>query len=251
MSARRAWTTTRPTSSTSSSMTTCWSMAKWAMRSPGTYRPRLPSTTCSTASTRPTASGRAARAQAAPITCTPRPAATCRPRSPSATDVPGNNAAPALALRPRSAAVRRGGMIVTGALAGWLAAAALAADTRPAGITVRDDQGREVILSHPARRAITITPHATELVYAAGAGRYLAGTAQGSDHPPGARTLPSIGDAMRPSLESAAALRPDLLIAWQPTHPDPLGDLMRRLGVPVYYSDPRTLSAIPDAVQAM
>lgn len=174
----------------------------------------------------------------------------CRPRSPSATDVPGN-AAPALSPRPRPAVARRGAVIVTGALAGWLATAAPAADTPRAGITVHDDQGREVTLPHPARRAITITPHATELVYAAGAGRYLAGTAQGSDHPPDARALPSIGDAMRPSLESAAALRPDLLIAWQPTHPDPLGDLMRRMGVPVYYSDPRTLSAIPDAVQAM
>ncbi|HYG43615.1 MAG TPA: ABC transporter substrate-binding protein [Bordetella sp.] len=127
-----------------------------------------------------------------------------------------------------------------------------AAATQAGGpVTVRDDQGRTVTLAAPARRAITVAPHATELVYAAGAGAYLAGAARGSDYPAAARALPSIGDALRPSLESAAALRPDLLIAWQPAVPDPLGELMGRLGVPVYYSDPRTLAAIPDAVQAM
>ena len=136
-------------------------------------------------------------------------------------------------------------------LAAVLACAAAATQAAAGPITVRDDQGRAVTLAAPARRAIAIPPHATELVYAAGAGRYLAGTALGSDYPAQARALPSIGDALRPSLESAAALRPDLLIAWQPAVPDPLGDLMRRLGVPVYYSDPRTLAAIPDAVEAM
>ncbi|MBV7484446.1 cobalamin-binding protein [Bordetella sp. BOR01] len=136
-------------------------------------------------------------------------------------------------------------------LAAALAVGLAAAAAQAGPITVHDDQGRAVTLAAPARRAITVAPHATELVYAAGAGRYLAGAARGSDYPPAARALPSIGDALRPSLESAAALRPDLLIAWQPAMPDPLGDLMGRLGVPVYYSDPRTLAAIPDAVETM
>jgi len=149
------------------------------------------------------------------------------------------------ARRARGGAWRRLG------LAGLLAAVAAGAAPTHAGgpITVRDDQGHDVTLAAPARRAITAAPHATELAYAAGAGRYLAGTALGSDYPPQARALPSIGDSLRPSLERVAALRPDLLIAWQPAVPDPLGDLMRRLGVPVYYSDPRTLAAVADAVE--
>lgn len=125
------------------------------------------------------------------------------------------------------------------------------AAARRAAISVRDDRGTLVTLPGPARRAITAAPHATELVYAAGAGAYLAGTAQGSNHPAAALALPSIGTTLRPNLEIATALRPDLLIAWQPTVPDPLGDLMQRLNVPVFYSDPRTLAAIPDAVETM
>lgn len=150
------------------------------------------------------------------------------------------------ALRRPGAAARLLRRLAAGLAAGLAAAAAQAAD---GPITVRDDQGRAVTLAAPARRAITAAPHATELVYAAGAGRYLAGTAQGSDYPPAAHALPSIGDSLRPNLERAAALRPDLLIAWQPAVPDPLCQLMQRLGVPVYYSDPRTLAAVADAVE--
>ncbi|WP_415808892.1 cobalamin-binding protein [Bordetella muralis] len=120
-----------------------------------------------------------------------------------------------------------------------------------ATITLRDDHGHIITLPAPARRAITAAPHATELVYAAGAGSYLAGIAQGSNYPSAALALPSIGTTLRPNLEIATALQPDLLIAWQPAVPDPLADLMRRLKVPVFYSDPRTLDEIPDAVETM
>lgn len=120
-----------------------------------------------------------------------------------------------------------------------------------AAVTLRDDHGHTITLTAPARRAITAAPHATELVYAAGAGSYLAGTAQGSNYPPAVLSLPSIGTTLRPNLEIATALQPDLLIAWQPAVPDPLGDLMQRQKVPVFYSDPRTLAEIPEAVETM
>lgn len=77
-----------------------------------------------------------------------------------------------------------------------------------APIQVTDDRGREVALSAPARRAVTLAPHATELVYAAGAGDYIAATIRGSDYPPAARALPVIGDGTQPDPERVAAARP-------------------------------------------
>lgn len=123
----------------------------------------------------------------------------------------------------------------------------------PAGsaIHTQDDKGRAVSLAAPARRAITLAPHATELVYAAGAGDYLAATIRGSDYPPAARQVPVIGDGTQPDAERVAAVRPDLLIAWQPTAAQPVVRVMDKLGVPVFYSDPLTLAAIPDAVERM
>lgn len=118
-------------------------------------------------------------------------------------------------------------------------------------IQVQDDRGRAVALQAPARRAVTLAPHATELVYAAGAGGFIVGTVLGSDYPPAARALPIIGDGTQPDAERVAAARPDLLIAWQPSAAEPLARVMDKLGVPVFYSDPLTLDAIPGAVERM
>lgn len=136
-------------------------------------------------------------------------------------------------------------------LAGTIVNAESAPTQVSTAITVVDDQRREVTLPGPARRAITAAPHATELIHAAGAGKFLVGTAQGSNTPAESSELPSIGNTLRPNLEIATVLQPDLLVAWQPSTPDPLGKLMQRLNVPIYYSDPRTLAEVADAVQAM
>ncbi len=118
-------------------------------------------------------------------------------------------------------------------------------------IHARDDRGRDITLAAPARRAVTLAPHATELVYAAGAGGYLIATIRGSDYPPAARELPVIGDGTQPDPERVASVRPDLVIAWQPSAAAPLARVMDKLGVPVYYSDPQTLAAIPDAIERL
>lgn len=146
-----------------------------------------------------------------------------------------------------------------GATPAWMLALVLAPtmvlSTLPAlgapAIQVQDDRGRAVALQAPARRAVTLAPHATELVYAAGAGGFIVGTVLGSDYPPAARALPIIGDGTQPDAERVAAARPDLLIAWQPSAAEPLARVMDKLGVPVFYSDPLTLDAIPGAVQRM
>ncbi|MDH0094201.1 cobalamin-binding protein [Achromobacter mucicolens] len=132
----------------------------------------------------------------------------------------------------------------------WLALAAIqGASASP--ILVRDDRDRTIDLAGPARRAVTLAPHATELVYAAGAGGFIVGTVLGSDYPAAARALPIIGDGTQPDAERVAAARPDLLIAWQPSAAEPLARVMDKLGVPVFYSDPLTLDAIPGAVERM
>lgn len=149
-----------------------------------------------------------------------------------------------------------GALLVAGLLAGLAMPPSATAQAAPdpaaaAAIQVRDDQGRTVPLAAPARRAVTLAPHATELVFAAGAGDRLVATIRGSDYPPAARQLPVIGDGTQPDPERVAAVRPDLLIAWQPGAAAPLARVMDKLGVPVFYSDPQTLTAIPDAVERM
>lgn len=50
-------------------------------------------------------------------------------------------------------------------------------------IEVIDDSGRAVLLKAPARRVIALSPHATELIFAAGGGDKLVATMVGSDYP--------------------------------------------------------------------
>jgi vitamin B12 transport system substrate-binding protein len=120
-----------------------------------------------------------------------------------------------------------------------------------AAIQTRDDLGRTVTLVHPARRAITLSPHATELVYAAGAGGYLVGTVNGSNFPPAASKVASIGDGVRPSIETIAALAPDLVIAWLPGAAQGIEPFLQRAGVAVFYSRPALLADVPDDIEKL
>src|SRR5690606_20739159 len=46
----------------------------------------------------------------------------------------------------------------------------------------------------PARRIVSLAPHITELLFAAGAGDRIVGASAWSDHPQAARAIPRIGD---------------------------------------------------------
>ncbi len=64
----------------------------------------------------------------------------------------------------------------------WLAAMALLCVLGArAEVQVRDDSGAEVRLAAPARRIVSLAPHATELLFAAGAGDRVVGTVDYTD----------------------------------------------------------------------
>lgn len=96
----------------------------------------------------------------------------------------------------------------------------------------------------PAVRIVTLSPHLSELVFAAGAGRQLVGTVEYSDYPAAARRVPRIGDAFRVDLEAIATLRPDLIFGWPSGNSQALLDRLRRLGYQVIDLEPRTLEDI-------
>ena len=79
----------------------------------------------------------------------------------------------------------------------------------------------------PARpRIVSLAPHLTELVYAAGGGDTLVGTVEFSDFPEAARALPRVGDAWRVDLERLLALHPDVVLTWTSGTPP---DIVARL----------------------
>ena len=116
---------------------------------------------------------------------------------------------------------------------------------------VVDDVGREVHLQQPAQRIITLAPHATENAFAAGAGDAVVGRSAFSDFPAAAQALPILSGYRGIDIERVLRLRPDLVVVWQTGGSTRQIDHLIKLGIPLYISEPRSLSAIADNLRDM
>jgi iron complex transport system substrate-binding protein len=127
-------------------------------------------------------------------------------------------------------------------------AAALAAAQAQAAITVKDDDGNTVTLQKPAQRVISLAPHVTELLFAAGGGSHVVGVVAYSDFPEEARKIPQIGSNREVDLERVMALKPDLIVVWRHGSSERQIEMVRKLGVPLFHSEPQKLDDIPESV---
>jgi iron complex transport system substrate-binding protein len=143
-------------------------------------------------------------------------------------------------LRKSALAVRR--ILIAWAALGWFGAS-------QAEAVVTDDAGSTVALARPASRIVSLAPHVTELLFAAGAGDKVVAAVEFSNYPDAARRLPRIGSSAAFDLERIAALRPDLAIAWGSGNPPGQLAQLRRLGIPVFVSEPRRLEDIPASLR--
>lgn len=99
-------------------------------------------------------------------------------------------------------------------------------------------------------RVITLTPHATEMVYAAGGGKQIVGAVSSSDFPEDALALPRIGDGVIVNLERIIVLKPTLIIGWQRTGAAlRVEALAKKLGAKMTYSTPASLRDIPAGIR--
>lgn len=120
-----------------------------------------------------------------------------------------------------------------------------------ADIRVTDAAGRSVVLAAPARRIVSFAPHVTELLYAAGAGAKVVGAVQYSDFPEAAKALPRVGSFSSIDLEAVAALKPDLVIAWQSGNRNQQYDLLEKLGIAVFVSEQHSLEDIAASIETL
>ncbi len=120
-----------------------------------------------------------------------------------------------------------------------------------AGPSARDDAGVLLTLPAPAQRIVSLSPHAAELLFAAGAGKQLVGVSRYSDFPPQVRQLPLVGDSARLDLEAVLSLHPDLVVAWGSALPERTLRALQQLGLPVFRSEPRSLEMIASNVERL
>ncbi|KWF23976.1 cobalamin-binding protein [Burkholderia pseudomultivorans] len=120
-----------------------------------------------------------------------------------------------------------------------------------ADVSARDDAGNTVTLPAPAQRVISLAPHATELIFAAGGGAKLVGAVSYSDYPPAAKSVPRVGDNKALDLERIAALKPDLIVVWRHGNAERQTDALRALHIPLFFSEPKHLDDVSSSLRRL
>ncbi len=93
-----------------------------------------------------------------------------------------------------------------------------------------------------------MSPHTTELVYAAGGAERIIAAVDYSDYPEAAKRLPRIGSNRQIDMERVAALKPDLIVVWMHGSSERQIEQIRALGIPMFHSEPKKLADIPDSL---
>jgi ABC-type Fe3+-hydroxamate transport system substrate-binding protein len=104
-----------------------------------------------------------------------------------------------------------------------------------------DGKGRTVRLAAPARRIASLSPSATEILYAVGCGGQIVLRGKASNYPAAVTGLPAT-DGLRLAPEHIIGFRPDLVLL---AHHDARGvQALEALRVPVGIFEPRTISEV-------
>ncbi|WP_322042875.1 cobalamin-binding protein [Paraburkholderia sp. J67] len=125
-----------------------------------------------------------------------------------------------------------------------LVAACAAGNVHAEPVSATDDDGDTVTLAAPAQRVVSLAPHVTELIYAAGGGAKLVGAVSYSDYPREAQAVPRVGDNRALDLERIAALKPDLIVVWRHGNAQQQLDRLRELHIPLFFSEPHRLDDV-------
>ncbi len=132
-----------------------------------------------------------------------------------------------------------------------LVAAIFSPAVAAAAISVTDDAGHTVTLATPARRIISLAPHATELLFAAGGGERLVGVSDFSNYPEQATKIASVGSAAALDLERIALLKPDLVLAWSSGNSAAQIARLKQLRIAVFESEPRDFAAVAANIERL
>lgn len=138
--------------------------------------------------------------------------------------------------------------IALGLLVGVIAHPLVADELQPCAV---DDAGQELCLAAPAQRIATLSPGATELTFAAGAGAQVVAGVNHSDYPPAALKLPLVGNHTRIDVEALLALKPDLVVTWVTGNPPAQMELLEELGLPMFAIEPRTFEGVSSAIERL
>jgi iron complex transport system substrate-binding protein len=95
-----------------------------------------------------------------------------------------------------------------------------------------------------AQRVVSLAPHATELVAAAGGADRLVGITQSCTYPDSVKTLPKISGASGVNIEKLVSLKPDLVVVWPGGNRPQDIERIKGLGLAILISEPKSVDDI-------
>jgi len=142
--------------------------------------------------------------------------------------------------------MRVGSLLCLGFLASLLQPSAGAAEN----VTWQDAMGRNVTLSLPASRIVSLAPSVTEILYAIGAEESIAGVSKHCDYPIAAKLKTKAGDFNSPDLEKVRELSPDLVLFAEYVRADDLKAL-EQMGVDSFVLPASTIGDITETTRRL
>jgi iron complex transport system substrate-binding protein len=112
------------------------------------------------------------------------------------------------------------------------------------GAAVGLGAGRSAGAAETSLRIISLSPHITELLFAAGAGDRIVGVDDSSDYPAAAAGIARLGEPAALDVEGLLRLKPTLVVLWDSGTPALRKAELRRLNLRVYETDQHHLDDI-------
>jgi iron complex transport system substrate-binding protein len=109
---------------------------------------------------------------------------------------------------------------------------------------VTDDLGREVRLPKLVKRAVSLAPNITEMVFAIGAGDKLVGDTTYCDYPEEAKVIQKVGDTLNPNIETIVALKPDVVLVSSASQLETFTKVLEQNEIAVYVTNPTSLNDV-------
>jgi iron complex transport system substrate-binding protein len=117
--------------------------------------------------------------------------------------------------------------------------------------TVTDELGRAVTVPEHPRRLICLAPSVVDDVYALGAGGDVIAVTDYLKYPAEARSKPSVGLPLSPSMETIVSLHPDLVLGFGETRDTETIKRLEQIGIAVFMVAPHGFEGIYRSIASL
>jgi iron complex transport system substrate-binding protein len=117
--------------------------------------------------------------------------------------------------------------------------------------TVTDELGRTIVIPDHPHRLVCLMPSVVDDVYALGAGADVIAVTDFVKYPKEARSKPSVGLLLSPSIETIFSLHPDLVLGDGGMNGTATLKQLEKLGIPVFMVNPHGVEGIYASIESL